>query len=128
MKEIAAPIADQSQDLYSEKSHAGSAALEVLLSRQSAEVLEEPGPSPDELALIVDAALRAPDHGRLRPWRFVLVQGDARNALGAVLAEAAKARDPQLPAALIERQRMMPMRAPLVIAFSGDRKFTGVDP
>ena len=55
-------------------------ALELLLSRQSVGVLEEPAPQGAELDLILDAGLRAPDHGRLRPWRFVLIRGDARLA------------------------------------------------
>jgi nitroreductase len=48
-----------------------TAALDVLLSRQSQWPLTEPGPADTELDLIIDAALRAPDHGNLRPWRFV---------------------------------------------------------
>jgi nitroreductase len=69
-------------------------ALELLLSRQSVGVLEEPAPQGAELDLILDAGLRAPDHGRLRPWRFVLIRGDQRLAWGERLAEAAEARDP----------------------------------
>ena len=59
-----------------------AAALEVLLSRQSHWPLTEPGPASTELDLIFDAALRAPDHGNLRPWRFVTIRGDARGQLG----------------------------------------------
>jgi nitroreductase len=56
----------------------------MLLSRASVvpAQLAEPGPSEGELATILDAGLRSPDHGRLRPWRFAVVRGAARAALG----------------------------------------------
>src|SRR4029450_12332163 len=69
-------------------------AVELLLSRQSANLLQEPAPEGAELDLILDAGLRAPDHGRLRPWRFVLIRGSQRQAWAQRLAQAALARDP----------------------------------
>lgn len=56
--------------------------------------LAAPGPDEATLARIVGAAAHAPDHGQLRPWRFVLVPADKRGELGAVFAEALAARDP----------------------------------
>ena len=50
------------------------AALDLLMSRQSRWPLQEPAPGPGVIDTVIDAALRAPDHGQLRPWRFVLVQ------------------------------------------------------
>jgi nitroreductase len=91
-------------------------ALELLLSRQSVGALEEPAPEDAELDLILDAGLRAPDHGRLRPWRFVVIRGDARRAWGERLAEAAVARDPDNGAAIGERSRAWVARTPLIIA------------
>ena len=91
-------------------------ALELLLSRQSIGLLEEPAPEGAELNLILDAGLRAPDHGRLRPWRFVVIRGDARRAWGERLAEAALARDPDNGAAIGERSRAWVARTPLIIA------------
>jgi nitroreductase len=55
-------------------------ALELLLNRRSVGQLEEPAPQGSDLDLILDAGLRAPDHGRLRPWRFVLIRGAAKPA------------------------------------------------
>ena len=77
-------------------------ALDLLLSRQSIGLLAEPAPQGADLDLILDAGLRAPDHGRLRPWRFVLIRGDARLAyqdLADVLSacNAAKIRNVRLP-------------------------------
>src|SRR5690242_7023605 len=67
--------------------------LDVLLSRQSFGVLRDPAPSEEDLARILDVGLRAPDHGRLRPWRFVLIRGGARTAYADLLVEALKRRE-----------------------------------
>ena len=91
-------------------------ALELLLSRQSAGVLQEPAPEGAELDLILDAGLRAPDHGRLRPWRFVLIRGERRTQWADRMAEAAIARDPENGAATGERYRAWVARTPLIIA------------
>ena len=48
-------------------------ALELLVGRESAMKLASPGPDQDALDKMFQSALRAPDHGRLRPWRFVVV-------------------------------------------------------
>ena len=95
-------------------------ALELLLSRQSVGVLEEPAPQGAELDLILDAGLRAPDHGRLRPWRFVLIRGDERLAWGERLAEAALARDPAAGQMAGERFRAWVRRTPLLIAVGAE--------
>ena len=93
-----------------------TAALEVLLSRQSQWPLTEPGPADAELDLIFDAALRAPDHGNLRPWRFVTIRGDARGQLGDVLVDLACARSPGEPRSAHAHRRQKAYAAPLVIA------------
>lgn len=92
--------------------------IDMLLSRASVvpAQLAEPGPSDEDLAVILDAGLRAPDHGRLRPWRFVVVRGAARAALGELLASAARTRVPPTSEAKIERYRTLPLLAPVVIA------------
>ena len=57
-------------------------ALELLLTRESALKLESPGPSEADLEVMIQSALRAPDHGRLRPWQFVVIQEGNRVAFG----------------------------------------------
>lgn len=93
-------------------------ALELLHGRASAvaDRLVEPAPAGADLDAILRAGVAAPDHGSLRPWRFVLVRGAARERLGEVFAEAARARDPALDEATVARQRAKPLRAPLIIA------------
>jgi nitroreductase len=90
-------------------------ALEALRTRASAAALGEPAPSEAQLATILSAASRAPDHGLMRPWRFIVVRGAARARLGEVLAEAARRRMPDASAEFLARERAKPLRAPLVI-------------
>lgn len=66
--------------------------LAVLLSRHSLgpRWMSAPGPDARELRLALAAALRAPDHGRLVPWRAVLVTQEQRGALGELFARFAQ--------------------------------------
>lgn len=90
-------------------------ALTCLLTRTSTGALMEPAPNSAELELIFKAACRAPDHAALKPWRFLVVQGDARYALGDALVAAALAKDAHLTDAQQQRFRSMPLRAPVII-------------
>lgn len=79
-----------------------AAAPEVLrfLARRrsaSAVTLAEPAPSAGQLADLLRLATRAPDHGKLSPWRFIVLEGDAKAAFASRLeALAAERDDPQL--------------------------------
>jgi len=86
-------------------------AIELLLQRNSAVKLTGPAPSESDLASIFAAAIRAPDHAWLRPWRFVLIEGDARRRLGDLMVQVAQAEGDKA-----EQTRAKAMRAPLVIA------------
>ena len=90
--------------------------LQALLSRQSHWPLTSPGPGDKELASIFDAALRAPDHGNLQPWRFVVVRGAARAALGEVLVDIACARSPGEPRSAHAHRAQKAQAAPVIIA------------
>ena len=63
-------------------------ALDLLLNRVSVGRLLEPAPDAAQRELMFRAALRAPDHGQLRPWRFITVEGEARRRLGELFAGA----------------------------------------
>jgi nitroreductase len=91
-------------------------ALNVLMTRQSHWPLAEPAPDDSQLQQIFDAALRAPDHGALRPWRFVLIRGDARLKLGELLVDLACARAPGEPRSAHEHRGRRALAAPVVIA------------
>jgi nitroreductase len=87
-------------------------ALDALLNRGSAPRLIAPAPDTAQRELLFRAALRAPDHGQLRPWRFLTIEGAAREQLGELLAQALPAD--ASPEAL-SKARAMPLRAPLLV-------------
>ena len=90
-------------------------ALQALTTRRSASKLGDPEPPADVLEACLEAAIRAPDHGRLRPWRFILIRGEGRQRLGEVMAEALAARDADASEAMVGRERAKPLRAPLIV-------------
>jgi nitroreductase len=92
-------------------------AIEAIMGRRSVspQLMGEPGPSEDDLRTILAAGARAPDHGRLRPWRFLVVRGEARRRLGEVFAEALARRRPGTPEEALAAEAARAMRAPLLI-------------
>ena len=90
-------------------------AITALQQRNSSARLSEPAPIGEDRNAIFQAALRAPDHARLRPWRFLTVEGDDRLTLGAKMASAAKFDNPELDAAIYEKLKLAPLRAPLLV-------------
>jgi nitroreductase len=90
-------------------------ALDLLLSRESALKLEAPGPSEAELDRMFASAVRAPDHGKLRPWRFVVIPSEKRAAFGELMADSLRRRVPDASADMLERERAKAMRAPVIV-------------
>ena len=90
---------------------------QALISRVSVppRLLGDPAPSGADLDDIMAAAMSAPDHGALKPWRFIKIQGDARAKLGDIFVDALKNRDPEADEAAIEKERNRPMRSPMII-------------
>lgn len=78
--------------------------------------LAEPGPDAATLRRMLAAAVRVPDHGKLVPFRFLHIQGGARQQLGDALAALTLQRDPAAPAAVVEKDRGRFAHAPDVIA------------
>ncbi len=90
-------------------------ALDALHRRSSVPKLNDPLPTPEMLENIYKAAFRAADHAVLRPWRFLIIKGEARERLGELFVEAGMAQDSALAPAAIEKLRSKPLRAPLII-------------
>jgi nitroreductase len=90
--------------------------MELLLSRRSgsAKAMTGPGPDAEQLRHILAAAVRVPDHGKLAPWRFLLFEGEGRERMGAVLAEAIQTERDITPER-VAQERARFLRAPLVI-------------
>ena len=91
-------------------------ALELLLNRNSHPKLVDPAPQGGSLELMYQAALRAPDHAALRPWRFIECSGEGLKRLGEVFVKAELARNPGADIEGLNKLRLQPLRAPLVIA------------
>lgn len=82
--------------------------------RQSIGHLVEPAPNAEQLEIAFKAALSAPDHHRLKPTHFIVVQGEHREAFGELLAEAIRDLG-DMETAQIERVKNHPFRAPLLV-------------
>ncbi|WP_025899693.1 nitroreductase family protein [Sneathiella glossodoripedis] len=91
-------------------------ALDALLNRKSVPRLMEPGPDEQQLEILFKAALRAPDHAALRPWQFIVFEGESRAELGDIFADALAAREPGTSEAALEKAKGKALRAPVVIA------------
>lgn len=93
--------------------------LEVLLTRRSVSPrrLQSPGPNPDELDAILQAALRAPDHGGLHPWRVIEFRPQNREALAWCFEQEKLRRDPLASPTDLRRAREHATRPPLLLGF-----------
>ena len=102
----------------SELNNLDSQTIDFLTTRRStvARMMDEPGPSDDEMKKIMKAGMRVPDHGRLTPWRFIVIRGDARDTIGNVIADAFKRNNPDAIEEQIEIEQERLTRAPVVIA------------
>lgn len=92
-------------------------AIEAITTRVTVPPVKMGGPGPDDAALrrMLEAAAAAPDHGKLRPFRFLVVRGAARERLGELFAQALTVERPETSAGEIEKQRTAPLRAPLIL-------------
>jgi nitroreductase len=90
--------------------------LALLARRRSTKVghLSEPGPSDEQINALLRLAARVPDHGKLGPWRFVVIAGEARVRAGEALA-AVIANDEGVDASHLATARALPQRAPLCV-------------
>jgi nitroreductase len=84
-------------------------------TRSSAARLAEPGPSPEDLDRLLQAAALAPDHGRLKPWRLIVLKDAMREAFTAAAAEAKRARLPAMTAEQLAAEREKLSRSPTIV-------------
>ena len=90
-------------------------AMEMLLGRRSAVRLQPPGPDEAALRAMLESAMRAPDHGRLRPWHFVVVPENRRERFGELLADSLRRREPDASDEALRREREKALRAPMIV-------------
>jgi nitroreductase len=101
-----------------------SSLLAYLSTRRSGKPrdLAAPGPSIDQMREMVRIAARTPDHGKLAPWRFVIVLDDKREALATLLAESYRAEKPEAGRLEIEAMLQFARQAPAVIVILSSPK------
>lgn len=95
-----------------------NATLELLRTRRSVAPprLDGPGPTREELDAILTLAVRVPDHGKLAPWRFIVIEGEARTRIGTVIADTFAADHPDADAGRLDQERARLSHAPVVVA------------
>jgi nitroreductase len=89
--------------------------LAAISSRSSAARLIQPGPSPQDLERILEAARRAPDHGRLKPWHLVVLDEPSKERFALAAAEAKRARLPSMSEEQLAAERDKIMRSPTIV-------------
>ncbi|MEP4485183.1 MAG: nitroreductase family protein [Halioglobus sp.] len=89
--------------------------LTLLQTRNSSPKLTSPAPTAHELEAMVNAALRAPDHAWLRPTRFIVIEGEQREALGRLFETSLLARNPDADENARAKALGGPLRAPLMV-------------
>lgn len=89
--------------------------LTAIDSRTSALKLSAPGPTREHIERIVHAGTRAPDHGRLRPWRFAVLEAEGIARLGDAMVERLREKLPEASSEQIEAERAKAHRAPTII-------------
>ena len=89
--------------------------FDAIASRSMAKQLSGPGPSAEQIARLLEAADRAPDHGRLKPWRFVAVNGPERETFANAVAEARRDQIPAFTDEQMEIERDKIRRSPSIL-------------
>jgi nitroreductase len=89
--------------------------FDAIASRSSAKGLAEPGPTPAELERLLEAAVRAPDHARLKPWRFIAVNGATRESFANAVAESRRDQIAGFTDEQMELEREKIRRSPSIL-------------
>lgn len=95
--------------------------FEAIYKRHSVSKVKKDDLPRDWVEKLLDAGNYAPNHYKVRPWRFVVVTGNARNKLGDVMAASQQERIPETLAEGLDKTRALPLRAPVIIAVGVDK-------
>ena len=95
--------------------------IEAIHSRHSVKKVKQDSVSRELIETLLSAAVQAPNHHCVRPWRFVVLTGDGRKKLGDVMAESFLEKNPTSPPEGLDKQRALPLRAPVLIAIGVDQ-------
>ena len=95
--------------------------FEAINKRHSVGKVKTDALSRDVIEKLLDAGNQAPNHYKVRPWRFIVLTGNARNKLGDVMAASFADRNPGLPPGGLDKTRALPLRAPVLIVVGVDK-------
>ena len=95
--------------------------LEAIQTRHSVGKVKPDAVPREVIEKLLSAAVQAPNHYSVRPWRFVVLTGDGRKRLGDVMAEVFRRKFPDVPPEALDKERAKPLRAPLLIAVGVDK-------
>ena len=95
--------------------------FEAINTRRSVDKLKVDSLPRDVIEKLLDAGNQAPNHYKVRPWRFIVLTGNGRNKLGDVMAASFADRNPGLPPEGLAKTRALPLRAPVVIVVGVDK-------
>ncbi|MBL8103414.1 MAG: nitroreductase [Anaerolineales bacterium] len=95
--------------------------LDAIHGRQTISKVKQDAVPHDVIEKLLSAAVQAPNHHKVRPWRFVVLTGDGRKKLGDVMAASFLDRNPSTPPEGLDKTRALPLRAPVVIAIGVDK-------
>ena len=93
------------------------AALTLIHTRQyiSPKWLGDPGPDPEQVEQILNAAGSAPDHRQLNPWRLIIIPSERRHLLGKTFVEALAERDTGATEVQLQEARSKAFRGPFLL-------------
>src|SRR5512144_2306575 len=95
--------------------------FEAIHNRRSVKKVKEDIVPRELIEKLLDAAVQAPNHYKVRPWRFVVLTGEARHRLGEVMSASLRERHPEFPQEAFTKAHGTPLQAPVVIAVGVDK-------
>ena len=99
--------------------------IEAIYKRQSAGKMGSKPVPRESIEKLLDAAVQAPNHYKVRPWHFVVLTGQGRERLGDLMADILYQRFPDVKPEALDKERTKPLRSPVLIAVGVDKP---VDP
>ena len=95
--------------------------LEAIHTRHSVSQVKPDAVSRELIEKILSAAAQAPNHFKVRPWRFVVMTGASREKLGEAMAQSTQANKPDATEEDLQKDRIKPLRAPVIITVGVDK-------
>ena len=95
--------------------------LEAIHTRTSVKRFTQQPVEREKIEQLLDAGAQAPNHYKVRPWRFIVISGEARLRLGDLLADIFQQKFPDMPPEALEKERAKPLRSPVIIAVGVDQ-------